>query len=164
MQAIPTVLQQYLQLRLSLAEKATAAEPAHIVGEDVPGDRDGDKQPNRAASMASFSSASLTPITDSPPSDRSASLPTTRHLDETTPNGFDEDEEDDIEGANTSLSTQPATVAGPSSTQLIARVASLATDAVRGANEKVNLSNAAFNAVSSYPPYFLATYKSMPIC
>jgi hypothetical protein len=162
LQAIPTVLQQYFQLRLSLAEKATAAETAHILADDVPGDRDGDRRTNRAVSMASFSSASLTPITDSPPSDRSASLPTTRHRDATTPNGFEEDEED-LEEADTSLSTQAPTVAGPTSTQLIARVASLASDAVRGAHEKVNLSKASFNVVSSYPSISL-TFMMESIC
>jgi hypothetical protein len=113
------------------------------------GEQDGqggvEDQSKRAASRASFSSASLTPITDSP-STRSLSIPNPRRgRNNSSPDGIDEEETEEPE---TSFESQAAPVIKPTSTELIARIATLATDAVRGSLEKVNLSNAAFASVS----------------
>jgi hypothetical protein len=101
----------------------------------------------RPNSRASFSSASLTPITESP-STRSVSLPNSRNVHDDSTNIVD-DEEEETEEPDTSFESQLVAPAGPTSTQLISRVATLATDAVRGSREKVNLANAAKAVVSS---------------
>lgn len=100
----------------------------------------------RPFSRASFSSASLTPITDSP-STRSTSLPNSRNVQDDSTNIFDDEEE--TEEPETSFESQIPVPEPPSSTQLIGRVATLATDAVRGSLEKVNLANAAYAVVST---------------
>lgn len=93
------------------------------------------RQPSRAAS---FSSASLTPITESPPS--------THSRDDSAIEEDEDEEETEETDQDTSLDTNEAPPI-PTSIDLIKRVATLATDAVRGSVEKVNLSNAAFAAV-----------------
>jgi hypothetical protein len=98
----------------------------------------------RASRAASFSSASLTPITESPPSTRSLSP---RQTQDDSPIDDEEDEEE-TEDLDTSLETRESAPTGPTGIELIKRVATLATNAVRGSQEKVNLSNAAFAAVS----------------
>jgi hypothetical protein len=100
----------------------------------------------RASRAASFSSASLTPITESPPSTRSLSPRQTQ--DDSPIDNDEEEEEEETEDLDTSLETRESVPTGPTGIELIKRVATLATNAVRGSQEKVNLSNAAFAAVS----------------
>jgi hypothetical protein len=108
----------------------------------------------RASRAASFSSASLTPITESPPSTRSLSP---RQTQDDSPIEDDEDDDDDeTEDPDTSLETRESVPTGPTSIELIKRVATLATNAVRGSQEKVNLSNAAFAAVGIVRTYDMA--------
>jgi hypothetical protein len=146
LQQVPSVLEQYLKLRLKLAQD--------IVMLDAKPNGDPAEPPEplpreRPISRASFSSASLTPITESP-STRSASLPNSRNVQDDSTNIVD-DEEEETEEPDTSFESQRVVPEGPINTQLITRVATLATDAVRGSIEKVNLANAAFAVVSDLP-------------
>ncbi|KAG8803630.1 Inhibitor of growth protein 3 [Serendipita sp. 398] len=137
---IPSVLKQYYQLRVKMEEdvavsRADAGEkPAEVI-----------RPAKRAASRASFSSASLTPITDSP-SVRSLSLPNVRQ----GSGESDVMEDDDVEEQDTSFETERSLPPPPTSTQLITRVATLATNAVRGSVEKVNLSKAAHAVIDRH--------------
>lgn len=140
LQAVPSVLEQYLQLRLKLAQDVVMVDAKPNPDRDrvaVPRERERER-------AASFSSASLTPITDSP-STRSASLPNSRNVQDDSTNIVDDEEEEEEETEEPEMSFDSV---GPTSTQLITRVATLATDAVRGSLEKVNLAKAAFEVVS----------------
>jgi len=148
LQAIPAVLQDYLNLRMKLTQDVVMAEPSTngaVEQQPLPTDMQ-----RWASRPASFSSASLTPITDSPPSTRSLSP---RQIHDDSPIDDEEEEEDDeTEDIETSLETVESVPPDPKSIELIKRIATLATDAVRGSQEKVNLSNAAFAAVRSLHP------------
>ncbi|KAG8833330.1 hypothetical protein FRC17_010862 [Serendipita sp. 399] len=137
---IPSVLKQYYQLRVKMEEDMAVSQAN---AEEVPAEVN--RQDKRAASRASFSSASLTPITDSP-SARSLSLPNARQ------GSGDSDvmEDDETEEQDTSFETERSLPPPPTSTQLITRVATLATNAVRGSVEKVNLSKAAHAVIDRH--------------
>lgn len=160
--AIPDVLQDYLHLRNTSQHDAQMADTVESP------DTERDKRP---ISRASFSSASLTPITESP-SVRSLSLPNPRLFHDDSTNAADEDDEEETEEQETSFESQLPAPVPLTSTQLIARVAALAADAVRGSLEKVNLSNAAYTLVcvssvniqacSSYVAIMI--YRSTDMC
>ena len=142
LQAIPAVLKEYYELRVKVEEGLTTTGANGSSGDAV--DRpDADGLSKRPVSRASFSSASLTPISESP-STRSLSLPNAR-------NGSGESNEGETEEQDTSFETQRSVPGAPTSKQLITRIATLATDAVRGSQEKVNLTNAAHAGVRAEP-------------
>lgn len=144
LQAIPAVLKDYYELRVKVEEQM-ATNGANASSGDAIDRPDADRLCKRPVSRASFSSASLTPISESP-STRSLSLPNVRNGGSGESNDEAETEEQD-----TSFETERSAVpAAPSSVQLITRIATLATDAMRGSLEKVNLANAAYAGIDRH--------------
>ena len=158
---IPFALRQYRDLRHNLANRKHRRQPDHQHPQQPETTENAIMSPPlspsadfpRGRPRPSFSSASLTPVSDSPASSISDERSRSR---DGHPRIHDDHPQihrkhTDGTGALPQLSSR----------SLISRIALLATDALRASNEKMNLADAAYAAVR-FPPLPFAHHTITP--